>query len=76
MAFIVHAFGEPEPLTPRRRSGNGGQDNQEPVSVLVHYMLKQLPSAYIASEALNILKLVKSSKDISLSQVSYGVVLV
>lgn len=68
MAFIVHAFGEPEPLTPRRRSGNGGQDNQEPVSVLVHYMLKQLPSAYIASEALNILKLVKSSKDISLSQ--------
>lgn len=73
MAFVVHAFGEPQPLTPRRRGGSGGQDDQEPVSVIVHYMLKQLPPAYVAGEALNMLRLIKSSKDVSLSQVSYDV---
>ncbi|KAG0616815.1 hypothetical protein M758_5G143800 [Ceratodon purpureus] len=68
MAFVVHAFGEPQPLTPRRRGGNAGQPDQEPVSVIVHYMLKQLPPAYIAGEALNMLRMIKSSKDVSLSQ--------
>ena len=36
MAFVVHAFGEPQPLTPKRRGRNGGQEDQEPVSVIVH----------------------------------------
>ena len=71
MAFVVHVFGVPQPLTPRCRSGNGSQDDQELVSVIVHYMLKLLPPAYIAGEALNMLSLKKSSKDVSLSQVSY-----
>lgn len=39
-----------------------------PVSVLVHFLLKQLPSTVVSTHALGLLKLVESSVDLSMAQ--------
>ena len=41
-----------------------------PVSVVVYYLLKELPASLVASQAIDLSKIVKSSNDASKPQVS------
>ncbi len=69
MAYVWHAFGERQPVTLRPGALKGVEEGLDPVSVVVHYLLKQLPAAYVGNNALDLSRMIKSSYDISLPQV-------
>jgi hypothetical protein len=69
MAYVWHAFGERQPVTLRPGALKGVEEGLDPVSVVVHYLLKQLPAAYVGNNALDLSRTIKSSYDISLPQV-------
>ncbi|XP_024530935.1 UPF0505 protein [Selaginella moellendorffii] len=48
--------------------GKREKDGMKPLSILVHYLLKQLPATFVANHAIEISRLVKSSTDISMPQ--------
>ncbi|CAK9870815.1 unnamed protein product [Sphagnum jensenii] len=68
MAYVWHAFGERQPATLRPGALKGVEEGLDPVSVVVHYLLKQLPAAYVGNNALDLSRMIKSSYDISLPQ--------
>mgnify|MGYP000105410566 CR=1 FL=1 len=45
-------------------------DGTRPVSVVVHYLLKELPASLLASQVIDLSKIVKKSDDASKPQVS------
>jgi hypothetical protein len=68
MAYVWHAFGERQPVTLRPGALKGVEEGLDPVSVVVHYLLKQLPAAYVGNNALDLSRMIQSSYDISLPQ--------
>lgn len=75
ISYVLETFGEGSLLDLRRVASTGAREALAPVSVVVHYMMKQLPAAYVGNEALNISKMIRSSDDISLSQVRLMLIL-
>lgn len=45
-------------------------DGASPVSVVVHYLIKELPPPLVASQVMDLSKIIKSSNDTSKPQVS------
>lgn len=64
MLFILRTFCE------KQSGSNVDGEGLAPVSVLVHYLLRQLPAVVVSTNALTLSKIVKRSVDVSKPQVS------
>ncbi|CAH8347235.1 unnamed protein product [Eruca vesicaria subsp. sativa] len=51
------------------RNNSQSSENSSHVSILLHHLLKELPSELVSSQAMEILRMIKCSKDCSFSQV-------
>lgn len=51
------------------RNKSQSSDNSSHVSILLHHLLKELPSELVSSQAMEILRMIKGSNDCSFSQV-------
>lgn len=73
LQYIFKPANTEEMLFLMRKLGqhNSSSDNREasrPFSVVIHYLLKHLPAALVATQALELTRYIKSSEDISKSQ--------
>jgi hypothetical protein len=68
MMVILDAFGEAH--TDGSGADSEPQGGAHLVSVVIYYLLKNLPSTFIANDAQNISNMVRSSADLSMSQSS------
>ncbi|KAL2620467.1 hypothetical protein R1flu_000672 [Riccia fluitans] len=64
MAYFLEVFGEVQEDDNTAIGARGSA----PISVVVHYLLKNLPATYVGNNALSLSKIVKSSADLSMPQ--------
>ncbi|CAM6113201.1 unnamed protein product [Calypogeia fissa] len=68
MISIFNAFGEAHYDDRLSDAETGFEDSSHLVSVVVYYLLKNLPGTFVGNDSLNISKMVRSSADLSMPQ--------
>lgn len=71
MFSIFAAFGESQTNDRSSDAETVSVGSSHLVSVVVHYLLKNLPATFVGNDALNISKMVRSSADLSMPQVRH-----
>lgn len=65
MILIVNVFGEGQ-------SGASILGEFSPVSVVIHHLLKELPSTFVGNNALALSRIIRRSADLSMAQVKFS----